>query len=274
VVWLSLIPTGLWVRSTAVGSETNLDQYIVLVGFSIVIPACVMLVHTTLAVLRSRMSNADELLGVVPVGPDRRSVAHGLSALAASAVALMAIVIAYLVLRPGSPIGAGDGYIPRRFDVPRPNVAQLLQGPVAVAVVLSLALAIVRWIPSWIVIVPLAFLMFVQGIFLGIWFGVPSGDATWWWPLATGVVHGEWMGSCETDGMCVLLVGGFDRVTPWWHLAYLVALTVWFVIIAVLRHRRDRAMWTSFVASLGLVLALAIIQLVVSVEYATPPLTS
>jgi hypothetical protein len=57
-------------------------------------------------------------------------------------------------------------------------------------------------------------------------------------------------------------------------LAYLVALTVWFVIIAVLRHRRDRAMWTSFVASLGLVLALAIIQLVVSVEYATPPLTS
>jgi hypothetical protein len=70
-------------------------------------------------------------------------------------------------------------------------------------------------------------------------------------------VHGEWVGGCTEASPCSLEVAGFDTVTPWWHLAYLAALAVFLVVVAVLRHRRDRAVWIAFglsgvtMASLG-----------------------
>ena len=137
----------------------------------------------------------------------------------------------------------------------------------ALVAMTTFVVALVRWIPSWLVLLPLAFVLLVQGVFLGVFFGVPTGNATWWFPLASGVVHGEWIGCGETDSVCDLPVSGFDRVTPWWHLAYLVAISAFFVVAAVLRHRRDRTTWCAFAAALAAVVALAIVQVVVSVEY-------
>ena len=56
-------------------------------------------------------------------------------------------------------------------------------------------------------------------------------------------------------------------MTPWWHLAYLAALAVFFVAVAVLRHRRDRKAWYVFAVALAAVVALALVQASVSVEY-------
>jgi hypothetical protein len=59
------------------------------------------------------------------------------------------------------------------------------------------------------------------------------------------------------------VVSGFDRTTPWWHLAYLIALAVFFVAVAVLRHRRDRPAWLAFGLSGVALASLAAAQSVV-----------
>jgi hypothetical protein len=156
--------------------------------------------------------------------------------------------------------------------VPQLNAAQLLQGPIAIVVACLFVVALARWVPSWLIVVPLFVLTVVQLIFFGIWFGVETDNPlTWMWPVTTGVVHDGWTGCGPTDEICDLRVSGFDQTTPWWHLAYLVALCVWLVAIAVLRHRRDRMTWMVFSASTALVATLAIIQVVVAKDYA--PLT-
>ena len=48
-----------------------------------------------------------------------------------------------------------------------------------------------------------------------------------------------------------------------WHASYLVALAVFLVIVAVLRHRRDRLTWTVFALSLGALLMFAVAQVIV-----------
>lgn len=266
-VWIALIPTVMWVRSVLGTSDANEDRYLILVGFSLLIPGFVMVIHTMLAVLRDRLSSTDELLAVMPVGPDRRSIAHGVSALSGLVVALVATIAVYAALRPGRTIGRGFEYLQSDTAIPRPNVAQLLQGPMALVAMTAFVVALVRWIPSWLVLLPFAFLLLVQGVFFGIFFGVPTSSTTFLLPLASGVVHGEWIGCGETDDLCSLPVSGFDRVTPWWHLAYLVAIAACCVVAAVLRHRRDRTTWFAFAAALAAVVALAIAQVVVSVEY-------
>ncbi len=265
-VWIAFIPSAMWSIASLTADDTHEGRLIVLVGYPLLIPGFVIVVHAILATLRSRFSSTDELLTTVPVGPDRRSVAHGASGLAGFALALVASVAVYLVVWPGATLGPGNSYF-RGVVIPSPNIAQVLQGPFALLAVTAFAIALVRWIPTWLVIVPFAFLTFVQGVFLGVFFGSPTGTGTWWWPLATGVVQGEWIGCGEFDAVCDLPVSGFDRVTPWWHLAYLAAVAVFFVVVAVLRHRRDRTAWITFAVALVTVLALGLVQVVVAAEY-------
>ena len=266
VVWIALVPSASWVIEDRTGEDASEGRLLVLIGFGLLIPGFVIMVHTVLAALRSRSSHTDELFGTVPVGLDRRSIAHGVSGLAGFAVALVVTGVVYAVIRPGPTIGRGSNYF-EGAPIPRPNFAQLLQGPFALLAVISFTLAVVRWIPSWLVILPLAFAAVVQGVFLGFWFGEPTGAATWMWPMATGVVHGEWIGCGDLDAVCDLPVSGFDRATPWWHLAYLAAVSGFSVVVAVLRHRRDRAAWSAFAAALVLVLALGIAQALVADQY-------
>jgi hypothetical protein len=107
--------------------------------------------------------------------------------------------------------------------------------------------------------------------FAGTFFGMGTGIVNWSFPLATGVVHGEWIGCSENDPVCVLPVSGFDRSTPWWHLVYLVAVAVLAVVVAVLRHRRDRTMWLALAISGAAVIGLVTVQAVVFERYVPWP---
>lgn len=265
-LWIALAVTGWWTGATRADSVHE-NTYFMLVGYSLIIPGFVIVVHTVLAVLRSRMAGTEDLLGVVPVGADRRTLGHAVTTIAGGAVGIVVIAAIYLALRPASTIGPGGNSIPDTIDLPRPNVAQLLQGPFAVVAVAAFAVALVRWIPTWVVLAPLLFLASFQALHFGLWLGVASGNGSWWFPLGTGVVNGEWIGCGEFDSLCDLPVSGFDQVTPWWHLAYLMAITVMFIAVAVLRHRRDRSTWTAFAGSFTLVVVLAIIQAVMSDKY-------
>ncbi len=267
LVWLACGPSALWVRNAASSGGSIEDRYFLLIGYALFLPGLAMVIHTIGAVLRARYSNTEEMLRTVPMGNDRRSVAHGLSALAAGLVGLSGIVAIYVTLRPPAVLGRGENSIPDSSEIPRPNIAQLLQGPMAVVTVCVFVVAAIRWIPTWLVIVPLVFLTFVQGLFFGIFLGVPTGGQSWLWPLVTGTVHGEWIGCGEFDPNCDLPITGFDRVTPWWHLAYLAALCVWLTTVAVIRHRRDRRAWVAFGCSLAAVVALAAIQVMTSDKY-------
>ena len=120
-----------------------------------------------------------------------------------------------------------------------------------------------RWIPTWLVVGPLLFLAAWQITLAGTWFGMPTSAVNWSFPLATGVIHGEWMGCGENDPVCDLPVSGFDGSTPWWHLGYLLAVAVLAVVVAILRHRRDRTLWMALAASGAVVIIFATVQAVV-----------
>ena len=268
VVWLAFALSALWVRSAVVNDDPE-DRYNLLVGYGLVIPGFVMLVHVVLAVLRARAAGTEELLSTVPVSAERRTLGHALSSLAAGALAALSLVALLVALRPGDVLGTdnllrdADVLQWNNLDIPRPNVAQLLQGPLAVVVTMCLGVALVRWIPSWLILVPLAFGALLQLTLAGLWSGAPTSFVDWLNPLSRGWVHDEWFGCAQRDDYCDLTVSGFDRTTPWWHASYLVALAVFLVIVAVLRHRRDRLTWTVFALSLGALLMFAVAQVIV-----------
>ncbi|HUF98476.1 MAG TPA: hypothetical protein VMM60_10135, partial [Ilumatobacter sp.] len=226
-IWVSLVPTALWVRSDRRVGQAE-DQLFLLVGYGLLLPGFVMVVAVVLATLRSRLERSDELLNTLAVGPDRRSIGHVASTIFCGAIGLVATIAIYLALSPSRDLGAWDPGTRRIVTIPRPNVAQLLQGPAAVVAVAAFVIACVRWVPTWLVLLPLGFLLMVQGLFAGFYHGLTTDGVRWLYPLNTGVVNGEWSG-CTPDGFeCSLAVSGFDTTTPWWHLGYLSALVVWF----------------------------------------------
>jgi hypothetical protein len=221
LVWLGFGVSALWLREALLNDDAE-DRSAYLIGYSLVVPGFFMLCHAALAVLRGRMTGAEELFATVPVTRDRRTVGHGVSTLAA-----------------------------------------------AVTVVCCLAIALVRWIPSWVVLLVFPVLLVLQFTLLGLWYGTVTGWFEWVGSLPTGVVQDGWYGTCsdEPPAYCDLVVSGFERTTPWWHAAYLVALAVWLVTIAVLRHRRDRAAGTAFGGAGAVVVALAVAQQLVLERY-------
>jgi hypothetical protein len=268
-VWASFALLSFWVRA-AVRTDNREDAYNLLLGYPLLLPGFVIVMATVLAVLRSRSSGADELFATLPVGPDRRTVGHGISTITGGALAVVWTAVLLLVLRPDDPIGYTRDTIPIAEAIPRPNLAQLLQGPAAVIAVTAFALALVRWVPSWLVALPLAFAAINQLTFAGLWSGWPVDLTTWLFPLSRGWVNGGWHGCGSEDDICSVELAGFDRITPWWHLGYLVAASVLFVVVAVLRHRRDRTAWSAFAVSLLAVIALAVAQFVVFERYTSP----
>lgn len=268
-LWVALGLTAWWTW-TEVGGSGSEKAYFLLTGYSLLLPGFVVVIHTIMAVQRARTAGAEELLRAVPVAQDRRTVGHGVSALAGGLVGVATIAAIVVALRPGTVLGPGTGQLPGSIVVPRPNVAQLLQGPLAMIAVTAFVIALVRWVPSRLVLGPLSVLVLFQGVILGVWFAAASVGTDWLFPLTTGVVHGAWIGCGETDPTCKLPVSGFDRATPWWHLAYLAVIAVFFVAVAVLRHRQDRTTWSIGITSLAAVVALAIVQVVVAVDYVAP----
>lgn len=267
LVWLSIVPAAFWVRSARTAGEAE-GQMFLLIGFGLLIPCLTMMMMMVLSVLRGRYSHTEELLGSLAVGHDRRSIGHALSAVGGGLVAIV-VTIGFVVALPfDDPLGHWTPYLTDEITIPRPNVAQILQGPLAVIALLVFVVALVRWVPSWLVLVPIMFLLLVvQGLWIGMWHGAPTQGRRWVFPLNSGVVNGKWVGCTPESPGCELPVSGFDTTTPWWHVAYLLALCPLFGSIAVLRHRRDRVTWIWFAAAAVLVAGLVIIQIVVAETY-------
>jgi hypothetical protein len=266
LIWLSFAPSVLWARSVLRSGDVE-DELFLLVGYGLVLPGFVMIVAVVLATLRSRYERSEELLGTLAVGPDRRSIAHAGSTLALAAIGALATAAFIAALRPGNVLGRWSPSTGDLLDVPRPNVAQVLQGPVAIVTVATFVIALVRWVPSWLVLGPLLFLLMVQGLFMGIFHGTPTDGGRWLFPVNTGIVNGDWTGCAPEDSICDLDVSGFDRITPWWHIAYLAAASTWFTTIAVLRHRRDRTTWAWCAGTSAVLLICGSIQVAVAQEY-------
>jgi hypothetical protein len=267
LIWVSLVPTVFWVRAT-MRHDGGEDLLFLLIGYGLGLTGFVMVTTVVIATLRGRLEHTEELLGTLAVGPDRRSIGHAGSTLALAAIGAVVTVVLLAVLRPADPLGTWDpsdtGVL---LDVPRPNVAQLVQGPLAIVAVATFAIALVRWLPTWLVLAPMLYLLMVQMLFMGTFHGVPADGGRWMFPLGSGVVNGPWSGCGPDDELCTLAVDGFDRLTPWWHAAYLVSLAGLFTVVAVLRHRRDRVTWTWFGASLAVVIVVTAIQFMVAEEF-------
>ena len=104
VVWLAFALSALWVRSAVINDDPE-DRYNLLVGYGLVIPGFVMLVHVVLAVLRARAAGTEELLSTVPVTAERRTLGHALSSLAAGALGALSLLAMLVALRPGDVLG-------------------------------------------------------------------------------------------------------------------------------------------------------------------------
>ena len=267
LVWVSVVPAAFWVRSARTASEAE-GQMFLLIGFGLLFPCLMLMVAMVLSVLRGRLEHTEELLASLAVGHDRRSIGHAMSAVGGGVVAVV-VTIAFVVALPfDDPLGRWTPYLAEEITIPRPNVAQILQGPLAVIAMLVFVVALVRWVPSWLVLLPLTFLLLlVQGLWVGIWHGGRADGTRWVFPLNSGVVNGEWVGCAPESAVCDLPVSGFDTTTPWWHAAYLLALCPLFGSIAVLRHRRDRVTWIWFATAAAVVAGLVVVQIVVAKEY-------
>ena len=266
LVWLAVVPSVLWTRADRQSGDAE-GRWFLLIGYGTLLPGLVLCLAMIFAVLRGRLERTEELLASAPVGNDRRTVAHVVSTAGGAAVASLLTVGIMLAIPLDDPLGRWSPYLFEQIEVPRPSIAQLLQGPLAVVAVLAFVVALVRWVPTWLVLLPLAFMAMVQGLFAGLWHGIPADGGRWLFPLHSGVVNGEWVGCGPEHAICELEVSGFDSTTPWWHLGYLAAATVMFGSIAVLRHRRDRITWSWFAVSSVFAVGLAVIQLVVADRY-------
>jgi hypothetical protein len=261
-LWAALLVGAWWVRWTLVEDDPR-STYFLLVGYSLLLPAVVVLVVTDLAVLRSRSAGADELFDTLPVGRDRRTVAHLLSGLFGVALGVVAVVLIGAVLRPAAVLGRLSDTIPAGFDLPRPGPAQLLQGPFVVLVACAFAVALARWLPSWLAMLALVVPLAGQALWFGLWMGSGTNLVSWTVPMSPGLVIGEWYGCGENDAVCQVEIAGIDRTTAWWHLGYLVALTLLFGALAVLRDRRDRRAWAALAVAMVLTASTVVAQAVV-----------
>lgn len=267
LIWVSLLPSTLWLRA-ALPDNGGEARLFLLVGYGLGISGFVMVAAVVLATLRGRLEHTDELLDTLAVGPDRRSLGHLGSTLALGAIGVMVTIAIAVVLRPAESLGTWDpSDAGVAVDIPRPNFAQFLQGPLALMAVATLAIAVVRWIPTWLVLVPLLFALMVQMLFIGVYHGMPADGGRWLFPLGSGIVNGSWSGCADGDPSCALAVSGYDRIAPWWHAGYLVAASCWFGSVAVLRHRRDRRSWAWFVVSLAVVIGIGLLQVLAATEF-------
>ena len=106
-VWLAVIPSAMWVNEAKAGLDRRdaEDLVYLLNGYSLVLPGFAAVVVTILAVLRSRLAHADDLLDTLPVGRAQRSVAHGWSTAANALYGAVIIAAAYLYMWPSSTPG-------------------------------------------------------------------------------------------------------------------------------------------------------------------------
>jgi hypothetical protein len=231
LLWLSMVPAVLW----AAWADTPVDEHFLLSGYGLVLGWFAVMAITALAVRRSRGGAVGEALDPLPGGPGARTLGVGFGEIGAGLAGLVLTIVVWVMRAPGAVLGNTTDTIPRGLPVPRPNLAQFAQGPLVLVVFASVGLLIGRWVPGWLLVPAL----FVPVVFQFLWFGVWNSQGTPWFmwllPMATGWVAHSWVGDCSggAGSACDLELSGFDRVTPWWHMPYLVALAALLVSIAV-----------------------------------------
>ena len=263
VLWVALAVVG-WVTHQTDDAEAVHE---LLVGYALLVPAFVLMVATAVATRRDRSSGTTELTSTLPIDGARRTVGHGVVAAAAGALGVAATAAIWLYHAPGAVLGSTTGTIPLAIEVPRPNIAQFLQGPLVMVVFCALGVLLATWLPAWFAVVAMFLPATLQLLIFGIWHGTATTAQTWWWPMSTGWVVDGWLGACTEESPCDLAIRGFDTTTPWWHLAYLAALAVLLVSGAMLRHRRDGVAWSAFAVAVTVVATLAAAQAVVFERY-------
>jgi len=260
LMWLSMIPAVLWAALV----DNADDTHFVLTGYGLIFTCFAVTVLVAMAARRSRFNHTGPLLDVLPSGSSTRTVGLGLAGVAPACAALVATTVVWIVVWPSTSLGTSTQTVNSGVDVPRPNFAQFLQGPLAIGVFGALGLVLARWFPGWLIGAALAVPMLIQFLWFGGWHAEGSHAYVWLVPLATGWVTDGWTGACDnTDANCDLALSGFDQTTPWLHLGYLVALAATLIAIAVLRRHRDRRTWMIFCAALASVAVFVVAQWIV-----------
>jgi hypothetical protein len=228
-LWLSMVPAVLW--TIAVDNPT--DEHFLLTGFGLVLAWFTAMAITAFGARRVSQRLIRDALDVLPGGSDVRTLGVGLGAVGSAIAGLVVTIVVWVARTPGPVLGTANDTIPRGLEIPRPSLAQLMQGPLVLLVFASIGLLLGRWVPGWLLVPAL----FLPIMFQFLWFGVWNAPGTSWYvwllPMANGWVSNEWIGDCTPTSSCDLRLSGFDGVTPWWHAAYLVSLAATFVSSAV-----------------------------------------
>ncbi len=260
-LWVSLVPAFSW---AAFVGDDSLGEHFLLIGFGLALCWFVVMTVVAFAARRTVASNAGELFDLLPCDASQRTFAIGVGGAAAALVALAVTVIVWVWRRPGASLGMTTDTVSSSILIPRPNAAQFLQGPAIVLVFVGLGLLIGRWAPSSLVVPVLLVPILAQFVLFGVW---EAGGTTWYsWllPMASGWVSGDRFGECgSNNGDCLLPLVGFDEVTPWWHLGYLVCCAGFLFAVASLAGHGGTRRWMAAGSWLGAVVAFGIVQLVV-----------
>jgi hypothetical protein len=222
-------------------------DYFVLMGPTLLPLGLATLVVTNLAALRSRRGGTGELYGSIPAPARVRTLAHLLALAWPVAVAAALLVAAFAWF------GAWDGLdVTRAGRRATPGPVELAQGPLAVAALGALGVALARWVPH-----PPAGAVAAVGLLV---FQMPFvmwnlQDAPGWFlPLVNPAQSSQAPDSswpCASDQRWPCLLKGFAPLG--WHLAYLAGLGLLLAGLALLRDRRRRA--DSLLAAAGLTVA-------------------
>jgi len=194
-------------------------QSFLLMGVAVLPVALGTFAAANLAAMRNRRAGAEELLDTLPAGRATRIGAQLLAPLAAVAVAVVAIAVAYPLF------GAGDGLVVAVDGLRRqPHMVELAQGPLLVATLGAVGVALGR-----VVALPLlAVLAIVAVVFVEVPLAAWTPDSAWRWvvPLVNDIVAipDTWL-PCEpgSDTMCGE-VDHFDTAGMAWHLLALAGI--------------------------------------------------
>ncbi|MGI8806500.1 MAG: hypothetical protein ACR2KK_01340 [Acidimicrobiales bacterium] len=194
--------------ATNLGSPWEADAYSALGGLGAATLGPFALLAANGARQRSRRDQAEELLSTLPTPAGRRTTAHLWSVLGGVALAVAGTVATALAYRLGD------------IDVSRwPNVAELAQGPLAVACAAILGVVLARWLP-WPGVAAMA------AIGVVVW----QVSTPWFGPLVT-------LAEADTEGRIV----GLSTGSAWWHLIWLAGWAGLGIAAARCDRRRDRA---------------------------------
>lgn len=207
-------------------------------------------VAANLGARRDRRSGSEELLDSLPTTARTRTAAQLIAVAAALSVAVAAVIATALVsVALGGPeVRFATGVVGRM-----PSLAELAQGPLAVAALGLVGVAVGRLVPGPLLAPALAVVLVVSMY--------PEGLLRRFAPVvnpAVTVPGGYWPHP-EIAPATELLF--FDAQSVWWHLLYLVGVGGLAAAAAVGRHRLTPAVWGTAATAVILIAAGGVVQL-------------